>query len=194
VDAILLWPDKRWSGGNHDQAAATTTTADAGWFHVDQNPRPKPQQQCVQGLLNSIPVTPETGGNALLVQSHIEFEKEYNLNFNNHNNHPLSHSCADFYHQRLEELTPNDDSMEIDPDRVVTVVVNEGDLLLWDSCVANCLYLPAPTTAAMTVPGSKNTVSRYKNPSVFIVNGTVPSCITSIHYASFLDCYCKWKG
>jgi hypothetical protein len=60
------------------------------------------------------------------------------------------------------EIASNDD------ERVVTVLLNAGDMLLWDSRVARCSYPPAPTTAATTVPGSgfKNTVYGDKNLSV----------------------------
>jgi hypothetical protein len=45
----------------------------------------------------------------------IECKKEHYWNVNKQKYNALSHSCADVYHQRLEELTPNDDWMEVDP-------------------------------------------------------------------------------
>ena len=110
---------------------------ESGWFHVDQNPRFKPSQECVQGLMNLLPVTPSVGGNVLSVRSHNDFT------------HYLDKDavCGDFYQARLDEVQ-GDDWMEIDPNdhvildpkRIVTLLLRPGDLLLWDSRVAHCSY------------------------------------------------------
>lgn len=113
---------------------------DAGWFHVDQNPRCKPNRECVQGLVNLLPVTPKTGGNVLVQKSHEHFPLHYTDNVN-------SSLCHAFYHDRLEEIG-NDDWMEIDPndidvlrpDRILACLLGPGDMLLWDSRVVHCSY------------------------------------------------------
>ena len=127
LDGLVFWR-------SHESAPG-----DSGWFHVDQNPRHKPAQECVQGLVNLLPVTPSTGGNALSVQSHHDF------------GHILDPDgpCYDFYQTRLDEIA-GDDWLEIDPNdssilhprRILSVLLKPGDLLLWDSRVAHCSYPP----------------------------------------------------
>lgn len=65
LDGIVLW------------TAADQNPTDTGWFHIDQNPQHKPGATAVQGLVNLLPVTENTGGNALVVQSHYEFANEH---------------------------------------------------------------------------------------------------------------------
>ena len=41
-----------------------------GWWHVDQNPLLRPDFDCVQGLVNLLPMSRATGGNVLIPRSH----------------------------------------------------------------------------------------------------------------------------
>jgi hypothetical protein len=175
-------------------------SVDAGWFHVDQNPQCKPHHEAVQGLVNLVPVTTETGGNALVVRSHIDF-------LNGHycaretcvsdTSDPSAHSStyldpsgavAAFYKQRLEEIG-NDDWLEIDPNdhmlhpsRVVTVLFGAGDMLLWDSRVAHCSYpptLPATETIdALETASRKGFLRAATLVSMIRATPTVPSQMT----------------
>ena len=125
--------------------------ADSGWFHVDQNPRKKPQCCSYQGLLNLLPVTPITGGNVLVRGSHQLFPEHYL-------NHP-DPNCRTFYNTRLDELN-GDDWMEIDPnDRaainpegVISLMMKPGDFLLWDSRTVHCSHPPSTTSFHLDPP------------------------------------------
>jgi hypothetical protein len=126
LDGIVMWR----AGREH--------VTDKGWFHLDQNPILKPGQECIQGLVNLMDSTPETGGNVMVAKSHRLFPQHY-LDEKN--------PCAEFYRIRLEELA-GDDWMEIDPNdeiildpkNVISLLLKAGDMLLWDSRVAHCSY------------------------------------------------------
>ncbi|KAL7581812.1 hypothetical protein ACA910_022336 [Epithemia clementina (nom. ined.)] len=144
LDGIVLWPS----------LSTPTTTGDAGWFHVDQNPCTKPNFCSVQGLVNLLPTTPQTGGNALVVESHKFFPHHYccrrcNNDNDNHDDDQNDHDdlpCL-FYPQRLLELN-GDDWMEVDPldqtvlnpDKIISCLLRPGDVLLWDSRTVHCSY------------------------------------------------------
>ena len=126
LDGIVLWPKSR------------RTKTDAGWFHVDQNPETKPGFCSLQGLVNLLPTTPETGGNAIVRGSHKLFPDHYLSN---------DHQPSCFYTDRLKELD-GDDWMEVDPldhvllkpNDVITCLLNAGDFLLWDSRTVHCSF------------------------------------------------------
>lgn len=132
LDGIVIW--------HSDQILA-----DSGWFHVDQNPRKKPECCSYQGLINLLPVTPATGGNVLVRGSHHLFPAHYL-------NHP-DPNCKNFYNTRLDELN-GDDWMEIDsndhvainPERVISLMMKPGDILLWDSRTVHCSQPPSAST------------------------------------------------
>jgi len=138
LDGIVLW-----------RAGHRT---DRGWFHLDQNPLVKPSRECVQGLVNLLPVSRYTGGNAIVARSHKLFPQHY-LEQNDN-------SCSDFYHQRLEELA-GDDWMEIDPNdetaldpaKLISVQLKPGDLLLWDSRTVHCSYPAKADSPEPDTPG-----------------------------------------
>mmetsp|Transcript_24957 Transcript_24957/g.68802 ORF Transcript_24957/g.68802 Transcript_24957/m.68802 type:complete len:509 (-) Transcript_24957:783-2309(-) len=102
---------------------------DRGWFHVDQSPERKPGFASFQGLVNLLPVTPEIGGNVVVVGSHRLFP-----------DHFLEDNEGLFYNDRLKELG-GDDWMEIDPKDsklfgsgpAITCLLGPGDVLIWDS-------------------------------------------------------------
>merc|ERR1712176_253417 len=64
---------------------------DAGWFHVDQNPRHKPHSCSTQSLMNLIDSTSQTGGNAMVAQSHLDFDGY------DGQNHKQPHRTCEFY-------------------------------------------------------------------------------------------------
>lgn len=132
-----------WCNTNTNDSSSKPPT-DAGWFHVDQNPRNKPDFAAVQGLLNLLPVTESTGGNALVAQSHRNFPHYLDA----------AGPCGAFYQTRLDEVN-GDDWLEVDPDdeqvlhpeRILSLLLRPGDFLLWDSRVAHCSYPPLATAA-----------------------------------------------
>ena len=132
LDGLVIWR----SGDEHK--------TDAGWFHLDQNPRIKPGFESVQGLLNLLPVSSSTGGNAVVAKSHKLFPHHY---IGSSEEEAGSSSCSSFYRQRLDELKGDDwveidpnDSHLLDPNNVVTCLLKEGDLLLWDSRTVHCSF------------------------------------------------------
>jgi len=132
LDGLVIWR----SGDEHK--------TDAGWFHLDQNPQTKPGFESVQGLLNLLPVSSSTGGNAVVAKSHKLYPHHYTGSFEDEAG---SSSCSSFYRQRLDELKGDDwmeidpnDSHLLDPNNIVTCLLKEGDLLLWDSRTVHCSF------------------------------------------------------
>jgi hypothetical protein len=150
MDGIVLWQSQH-------------PPTDAGWFHIDQNPIHKPKFECVQGLVNLLPVTRTTGGNALVPQSHHLFPQHYTGASGDDENSLHSSPCLQFYHDRLEELK-GDDWMEIDPldttvlspDNIISCLLGPGDLLLWDSRLVHCSY-----PGQSPVPKSDSDISNH---------------------------------
>mmetsp|Transcript_27276 Transcript_27276/g.49546 ORF Transcript_27276/g.49546 Transcript_27276/m.49546 type:complete len:490 (+) Transcript_27276:40-1509(+) len=133
LDGIVLWRD----GEEHK--------TDAGWFHIDQNPRQKPGFEAVQGLVNLLSVTPNTGGNVLVSKSHRFFPHHYRSKNENAETEGDEDLCQEFYRNRLDEID-GDDWLEIDPndknllhsDAILSILLGPGDILLWDSRVVHC--------------------------------------------------------
>ena len=132
LDGLVIWR----SGDEHK--------TDAGWFHLDQNPQTKPGFESMQGLLNLLPVSSSTGGNAVVAKSHKLYPHHYIGSFEDEAG---SSSCSSFYRQRLDELKGDDwmeidpnDSHLLDPNNIVTCLLKEGDLLLWDSRTVHCSF------------------------------------------------------
>jgi hypothetical protein len=187
LDGFVLWTTRNM-----------LDSEDAGWFHVDQNPKCKPHHEAMQGLVNLVPVTKETGGNALVVRSHIDFSNGHYCTgeargtadpSTQSSTYPdPSDAVAAFYEKRLEEIG-NDDWLEIDPNdqmlhpcRVVTVLLGAGDMLLWDSRLAHCSYpptLPATETIDVLQAASRKGFLRAATlVSMIRATPTVPSQIT----------------
>mmetsp|Transcript_17725 Transcript_17725/g.25009 ORF Transcript_17725/g.25009 Transcript_17725/m.25009 type:complete len:507 (+) Transcript_17725:86-1606(+) len=142
---------------------------DAGWFHVDQNPRTKPNFCAVQGLVNLLPVTKETGGNVIVARSHSKFPQQYISSDSNKRLHQPQEddNCKKFYSQRLDEVG-GDDWLEIDPmdkdllveSDIITLMLRPGDMLLWDSRTVHCSY---PATKCHSPNKTDSTLSNFHN-------------------------------
>lgn len=97
-----------------------------GWLHVDQHPIGRPGLHCVQGLVNLLPMSPTIGGNVLIPGSHKD-----------HEHIPTK------YGNRLQRIATEVDHFRYpanDPllARPVTVHLEPGDFLLWDSRTIHC--------------------------------------------------------
>lgn len=97
-----------------------------GWLHVDQHPIGRPGMQCIQGLVNLLPMSSNIGGNVLVPGSHKD-----------HAQIPTKYSS------RLQKIAtevdhfryPANDPLISGPS---TVHLEPGDLLLWDSRTIHC--------------------------------------------------------
>lgn len=111
------------------------TNAGNSWLHIDQHPIGRPGKHCVQGLVNLLPTSPETGGNVVIPGSHRLFEK-----------------IPEQYTERLDRIHPSIDHFRF-PNDDENLVQNQpimchmeaGDLLLWDSRTIHC-SAPSLTT------------------------------------------------
>ena len=106
----------------------------AGWYHVDQNPLRKPGFECVQGLVNLLPMSASTGSNVLLPRSHLGFSR-------------LAHGPdADSARLRGGEdfvsLSADDPLLAPGAPRPLCAHLEPGDLLLWDSRTVHCSQVP----------------------------------------------------
>ncbi|MCH1597110.1 MAG: hypothetical protein L7S71_02625, partial [Pseudomonadales bacterium] len=54
-DGVTLW--RPWT---HNES--WKTNAGNSWLHIDQHPIGRPGKHCIQGLVNLLPTSPETGG------------------------------------------------------------------------------------------------------------------------------------
>ena len=124
LDGFILW-----------NTLDSRESLDKGWFHIDQNPESELKGPSLQGLVNLLPVTSETGGNVLVCGSHYLFPDNYTQNVQD----------GLFYEDRLREIK-GDDWLEIDPNddflfqsgSVITCLLNPGDVLIWDSRTVHC--------------------------------------------------------
>mmetsp|Transcript_1498 Transcript_1498/g.4337 ORF Transcript_1498/g.4337 Transcript_1498/m.4337 type:complete len:427 (-) Transcript_1498:266-1546(-) len=132
LDGLVIWR----AGDDHK--------TDAGWFHLDQNPKTKPGFEAVQGLLNLLPVSSSTGGNVVVSKSHRLFPHHYAGSFVEQDG---TSACSSFYRQRLNELKGDDwmeidpnDSRLLDPSNIISCLLDPGDLILWDSRTVHCSF------------------------------------------------------
>jgi hypothetical protein len=104
------------------------TNRGGSWLHIDQHPITRPGKQCVQGLVNLLPMSPKTGGNVLIAGSHKKFA-----------------TIPDVYPQRLGRVPlgvdhfrfPSDDPMLVGTPPIMCHM-EPGDILLWDSRTIHC--------------------------------------------------------
>lgn len=120
-DGVALW--RPWA---HNPAWRTNTGP--SWLHIDQHPIGRPGKHCVQGLVNLLPTSPETGGNVVVPGSHRRFEA-------------IPRDYADRLariHPSIDHFRfPNDDPKLADT-QPIQAHMEAGDLLLWDSRTIHC--------------------------------------------------------
>jgi hypothetical protein len=120
-DGMALW--RHWM-----LKSEWKTNRGGTWLHIDQHPITRPGMQCVQGLVNLIATSPQTGGNVLIPGSHKQFA-----------------SIPEVYPQRLGRVPlsvdhfrfPSDDPMLLGTPPIMCHM-EAGDILLWDSRTIHC--------------------------------------------------------
>jgi len=127
-DGVTIW--RPWT-----YEESWKTNAGNSWLHIDQHPIGRPGKHCVQGLVNLLPTSPETGGNVVIPGSHRLFEK-----------------IPEQYTERLDRIHPSIDHFRFPNDdenlvqnQPVMCHMEAGDLLLWDSRTIHC-SAPSLTT------------------------------------------------
>jgi hypothetical protein len=165
---------------NDDGNNSIAAHHDKGWFHIDQNPQTKPKFTSIQGLVNLLPVTKNTGGNVLVMGSHKRFPAHYLQQKSKPPPSPkkssekssTSTSFDDvdmFYYERLEEIN-GDDWLEIDPndeillqkESVIMCLLGAGDMIIWDSRLVHCSY-PGKERKPSTTTTTKEICVEDKN-------------------------------
>lgn len=150
LDGMVLWDDRR------------ATDVRGGWFHLDHNPRDRPEFGALQGLVNLMPLPASStssksdyvGGTVLVEGSHKLFPCHYTS----------GDAYDNFYKFKLEEVD-GDDWLEIDGKDhalfcskrypAVCPVLAAGDVLLWDSRTVHCSYpinSPVESSLGIEVP------------------------------------------
>lgn len=136
-DGMALW--RPWAIKD-----AWKTNRGGAWLHIDQHPITRPGLQCVQGLVNLIKTSPQTGGNVLIPGSHKTFS-----------------SIPELYPQRLGRIPldidhfrfPSDDPLLVGTPPIMCHL-EAGDLLLWDSRTIHC------SSASIEQPDAKAELMR----------------------------------
>lgn len=136
-DGMALW--RPWALN-----PAWKTNRGGSWLHIDQHPITRPGKQCVQGLVNLLPTSRQTGGNVLIPGSHKKF-----------------HTIPDVYPERLGRVPltvdhfrfPSDDPM-LNGTPPIMCHMEAGDLLLWDSRTIHC------SSSALDAPDAKAELMR----------------------------------
>jgi hypothetical protein len=188
LDGMILWieyddnddeenSDKKTREIDNDDGNNNIAAHDKGWFHIDQNPQTKPKSTSIQGLVNLLPVTENTGGNVLVMGSHRKFPDHYLQQKSKPPPPPPKKSSEKspesststsfddvdmFYYERLKEIN-GDDWLEIDPndeillqkESVIMCLLGAGDMIVWDSRLVHCSYpgkerKPSTTTTTTT--------------------------------------------
>ena len=122
-DGVSLW--RPWLAN-----AGWKTNEGGSWLHIDQHPIGRPGKHCVQGLVNLLPTSAETGGNVVIPGSHRLFEQIPSLYEPRLNriHESIDHFRFPKNDPRLEEMQPISCHME------------PGDLMLWDSRTVHCSH------------------------------------------------------
>jgi ectoine hydroxylase-related dioxygenase (phytanoyl-CoA dioxygenase family) len=139
-DGVSLW--RPWTHNPNWK-----TGLGGSWLHIDQHPIGRPGKQCVQGLVNLLPMTADTGGNVVIPGSHLMHKKIPELYTDR-----LARIPAQVDHFRF----PNNDPQLADSNPI-TCHMEAGDLLLWDSRTIHC---SSPPTDMATADPDPNTLIR----------------------------------
>lgn len=94
-----------------------------GWYHVDQNPRSKPNRCCIQGFVSLTNQDETTGGLIILPQTHLRFAE-----LNNVANRPRDFIMIPSTHQIFDQGEAIGKLVQC----------KAGDLVLWDSRLVHC--------------------------------------------------------
>lgn len=133
------------------------TNRGTSWLHIDQHPIGRPGKHCVQGLVNLIATSPQTGGNVLIPGSHRDH-----------------HRIPERYPERLSRIHPSIDHFRYpanDPILASTPPImchlEAGDMLLWDSRTIHCsspaLQQPEPKAELLRAVGLVCMMPRSKS-------------------------------
>ena len=138
-DGVSIW--RPWS-----RKPEWKTGLGGSWLHIDQHPTGRPGKHCVQGLVNLLPTSEETGGNGVIPGSHHLHEKIPTLYTDR-----LSRIDKSIDHFRF----PKNDPLLADMKPItchllpvtchlspVTCHLEPGDLMLWDSRTIHCSSPP----------------------------------------------------
>lgn len=120
-DGVTIW--RPWT-----YEASWKTNAGNSWLHIDQHPIGRPGKHCVQGLVNLLPTSAQTGGNVVIPGSHRLFEQ-----------------IPEQYSERLARIHPSidhfrfpNDDENLKQNQPIMCHMEAGDLLLWDSRTIHC--------------------------------------------------------
>jgi len=107
------------------------TNPSASWLHIDQHPLHRHGLQCVQGLVNLLPMNDSCGGNVLIPKSHRDF-----TNIPKKYPERVAKVPAAIDHFRY----PANDPLLVDdaPEQPIMCHMEVGDMLLWDSRTIHC--------------------------------------------------------
>ena len=132
-DGVSVW--RPWGQQDHWR-----TNDGNSWLHIDQHPIGRPGKHCIQGLVNLLESSPETGGNVVVPGSHQLFDH-----------------IPDLYKDRLARIHPSIDHFRFPHDdpglqgyEPIMAHLYPGDLLLWDSRTIHC---SAPATTSPKTDG-----------------------------------------
>jgi hypothetical protein len=138
-DGVSIW--RPWS-----RKPEWKTGLGGSWLHIDQHPIGRPGKHCVQGLVNLLPTSEETGGNVVIPGSHHLHDKIPKLYSDR-----LSRIDKSIDHFRF----PKNDPLLADM-KPITCHMEAGDLMLWDSRTIHCSS--PPTNAAAKHPNESELV------------------------------------
>ena len=124
--------------------------SEPGWFHIDQNPRSKPDVQSYQSIVNILPTNSMTGGNVVVEGSHLLFPKYY-TSIKSH-----------YYDKKLNEVAGDDwleinakDTHVLNEERILCCNLLPGDMLIWNSRLVHCSY---PSTHLLESNNNTDTI------------------------------------
>jgi len=98
------------------------TITEGNWFHLDQAFHEKPAFDTVQGLLNFYPTTEGSGSTVMCLGSHVDFEA----------------NCAGKPRKGSFVRLLSDRDKAYCRGKAATLMLQPGDLLLWDSRTVHC--------------------------------------------------------
>jgi len=135
----------------------------AGWWHMDQNPR-RPNHRgkaCVQGLVSMTDATERTGGLCIVPGSHLEHDAVCARSELSCGPMPMDFVPVD-EHDPILRTAENEPSL---------ICCQAGDLILWDSRTVHC---NTPGTEAPILPEEDTTVEPGISDGDFASSSSIP--------------------